>query len=84
MLGKEVVRKVMKLRGMGSPTLAKKLGYETVSGVTNRFAGAQDMRCDTLAKMLEALDCEVIVKSKLSDRTVWVINGTPENAAEKE
>lgn len=84
MLGKEVVEYAMKLRGMSSPVLAKKLGYATTSGVTERLYGKQDMRCDTLAKFLEALDCEIIIKSKLSDKTVWKVDGhSEEKEAEK-
>lgn len=82
MLGKEVVEKVMKLRGMSSPVLARKLGYATTSGVTERLYCKQDMRADTLAKFLAALDCEIIIKSTLSDKTVWVINGRPEEIEE--
>lgn len=78
MLGKEVVEKLMKLRGMSMPVLAKKLGYATTSGVSERLYGKQDMRCDTLAKFLEALDCEIIIKSKLNDKTAWVVNGKSE------
>lgn len=78
MLGKEVVEKAMKLRGMSSPVLARKLKYATTSGVTERLYGKQDMRADTLAKFLEALDCEIVIRSTLADKTVWVINGQPE------
>lgn len=78
MTGKEVVEKVMKLRGMSSPVLADKLGYSHPSGVTERLRGSQDMRADTLAKFLEAMDCEIIIRSKLDDRTKWVINGERE------
>lgn len=75
MTGKEVVEQVMKLRGMSGTLLAKKLGYATQSGVSERLRGTQDMRADTLAKFLEALDCEIIVKSKLDDKKKWIING---------
>lgn len=78
MLGKEAVLKVMKLRGMSSPVLAEKLHYETASGVTERLRGKQDMRVDTLAKFLEALDCEIIIKSKVGNKETWIINGQPE------
>lgn len=76
--GKDVVAKVMKLRGMSSPVLAEKLGYTYASGVTERLRVMQDMRADTLAKFLEAMDCEIIVRSKLDDRSKWVIDGEPE------
>lgn len=78
MQGKDVVEKALKLRGMSMQVLASKLKYATTSGVSQRLYVKQDMRVDTLAKFLEALDCELIVKSKLNDKTVWVIDGKPE------
>lgn len=80
MTGKDVVRAAMKLRAIGSPTMAKKMGYASAAGIQQRLHGVQDMRVDTLVAMLEALDCEVIVRSKLGDRTKWIIDG---KAAEK-
>lgn len=78
MLGKEVVAEAMKVRGMSMAVLAEKLGYATTSGVSQRLYCKQDMRVDTLAKFLKALDCKIVVKSNLSDKTVWVINGEDE------
>ena len=83
MTGKEVVEKVMKLRGMSSPVLAAKLGYSHPSGVTERLRGVQDMRADTLAKFLAEMDCEIVIRSKLDDRSKWVINGEPEKRDEE-
>jgi hypothetical protein len=84
MLGKEVVSKAMKLRGMSTPVLAEKLGYATTSGVSQRLYCKQDMRVDTLAKFLKELDCKIIVKSNLSDKTVWVIDGVAEDGEDEE
>ena len=78
MNGKNVVRQVMKLRGISGRVLAEKLGYAAGSGVTERLRNEQDMRTDTLAKFLEAMDCEIIVRSKLGDKKQWVINGKDE------
>ena len=75
MNGKQIVANIMKMRGYTNAALASKLEYPTVSGVSERLRGKQDMRVDTLVKFLEAMDCEVVVKSKLSDKTVWVIDG---------
>lgn len=75
MLGREAVVKFMKLRGMSAQVMSEKLGYSTRSGLTSRLYNKQDMRADTLARFLEALDCEIVVKSKLSDKTMFVING---------
>ena len=78
MTGKDVVEKVLELRGMSMQVLADKLGYKFASGVSERLRGTQDMRADTLAKFLAAMDCEIVVRSKLDDRSKWVINGEAE------
>lgn len=74
MNAKQIVSEVMKKRGFTNSALAEKLNYPTPSGVSERLRGKQDMRVDTLVKFLEAMDCEVIVKSKLSDKEQWVID----------
>ena len=73
MNGKEIVAEVMKKRGFTNAALAKKLDYPTPSGVSERLRGKQDMRVDTLAKFLEAMDCEVIIRSKLNDKMEWKV-----------
>lgn len=73
MNGKEIVAEVMKKRGFTNAALAKKLDYPTPSGVSERLRGKQDMRVDTLAKFLEAMDCEVIIRSKLNDKMEWTV-----------
>ena len=74
MNGKQIVSEIMKKRGFTNAALAEKLKYPTASGVSERLRGKQDMRVDTLAKFLEAMDCEVIVRSKLTDKLEWTIN----------
>lgn len=78
MNGKQIVSEIMKKRGFTNALLSKKLNYSTVSGVSERLRGKQDMRVDTFVKFLEAMDCEVIVRSKLGDKTTWVIDGVVE------
>lgn len=75
MLGKEVIAHVMKERGFSAAVLAEKLGYATPSGVTERLRGKQDIRTDNLAKFLEAMDCELIVRSKIGKKETWAIDG---------
>lgn len=75
MNGKDVVKAVMKQRGINAAVLAEKMGYATRSGISERLRGTQDMRADTLAKILMSMDCEIIVKSKLDDKKKWVIDG---------
>lgn len=78
MKGKEIVSEVMTFRGMSNNVLAEKLGYSFASGVSERLRGKQDMRADVLAKFLEQLDCELVVRSKLKDKKEWVITASEE------
>lgn len=82
MNGKDAIKALMKLRKFGSPALAKKLGYSTTSGVTERLRGKEDLRVNTFVKFLEAMDCTLIVKSNLNDRIVITINGKEEKDGE--
>ena len=73
MNAKQIVSEIMKKRGFTNSALAEKLNYPTASGVSERLRGKQDMRVDTLVKFLEAMDCEVIIKSKLNDKMEWTV-----------
>ena len=73
MNAKQIVSEIMKKRGFTKAALAEKLNYSTASGVSERLRGKQDMRVDTLVQFLEAMDCEVIIKSKLNDKMEWTV-----------
>lgn len=79
MNAKNTVKEIMKVRGHNYRTLAAKLGYITQNGdvlhtgVANRLSGAQEMRVDTLIKFLTELDCELVIKSKTTDKQEWKI-----------
>ena len=79
MNSKNTVKEIMKIRNHNYRTLAEKLGYVTqngdtlASGVSERLRGTQEMRVDTLVKFLEALDCELVIKSKTADKQEWTI-----------
>ena len=75
MNSKQVVSEVMATRGMSQKNLAEKLGYATTTGVANRLNGksTKDMNVATLVEFLMAMDCEVIVRSTLKDKSEWVI-----------
>lgn len=67
----EIVKEIMKLRGYSNLSLATKLGKSTASAVSNPLSREKGMRIDTLVDMVEAMDCEVIVRSTLKDKTEW-------------
>lgn len=82
MTTKEVVKDIMRSRNLTNQTLADKLGYKYASGVSERFRS--DMRISVLLRMLDAMGCELIVCSKLSDKGQWVIDDKPSTITEDE
>lgn len=73
MTDKEIVKAVMRMRGFSSKLLSEKIGLATPSGVTERLRGQHAMRCDTFLKLIEAMDCEVVVRSKLKDKEQFTL-----------
>lgn len=69
----EIVKDIMKLRGFSNASLANKLGKSTASAVSNPLSRENGMRIDTFLEMIEAMDCEVVVKSQLKDKIEWKI-----------
>lgn len=69
----EIIKEIMKLRGFSNQSLATKLGKSTASAVSTKLSREKGMRVDIFLEMIEAMDCEVIVKSKLADKTQWKI-----------
>ncbi len=72
----ETIREIMKLRGFSNQSLATKLGKSTASAVSNPLSRENGMRTDTFLEMVEAMDCEVIVRSVLEDKSEWVVTNT--------
>lgn len=72
----EIIKEIMKARGYSNKSLADKLGKSTASAVSNPLSRENGMRIDTFLEMTEAMDCEVIVKSKLKDKTEWKIGSS--------
>lgn len=69
----EVIKEIMKLRGFSNQSLATKLGKSTASAVSTKLSREKGMRIDIFLEMVEAMDCEVIIKSKLADKSQWKI-----------
>lgn len=78
MTSKDIVKTVMKLRGISGELLAQKVGLARQSSISERLRGKKGMRVDSLLSMLEAMDCELVVRSKLSDKREWVVTGEEE------
>lgn len=69
-----VVKEIMKLRGHNYRTLAEALGKSTPTYISNPLTREKGMRVDTFIEMVEAMGCEVIIKSKLDDKTKWSLS----------
>ena len=82
MNSKQAVIDLMKQRGYTFELLAKNLGYKTRSGVSERLRGKHEMRVDTLVAMLEELNCELVIRSTLKDKTEYVITLDKDSAGE--
>lgn len=79
-----VIQEIMKLRGFSNMSLATKLGKSTASAVSNKLSRDKGMRIDAFIEMAEAMDCEVVVRSTLKDRTEWkVTNSTTLSSSEE-
>lgn len=84
MTAKEIVRDIMKKRGFTLEYLREKLGYKGVTAVANRLNDktVKDMSVDTLVKFTAAMDCEVIIRSKTTDKQEWVVKPCGTDTAE--
>ena len=74
MNSKQALVEIMKLRGYNNTTLAAKMGYAHPSGISERLRGKLDMRVDVLVKLIEAMDCELVIRSTLKDKVEWVVS----------
>jgi len=68
----EIVKTLAKNKKMSHAVLAEKMGMATPTGVSNRLQG-RSMTVEVLVKMLEAMDCELIIKNKIGDKESWVV-----------
>lgn len=62
MTDKEILRELMRINSITSSALAKKSGYKTPSGITEKFRRKGSMHIDTFVKILTALDSTLIVR----------------------
>lgn len=73
MNSKKTVREIMKTRGHTFKSLATKLGFDEPNRVSERLRGTTEMRVDTLIKFLSEMDCELVIRSTLTDKTEWIV-----------
>lgn len=75
MTEKDVVRKVMEVRGWKQPELAKKAGFASQSNITGFLNNnTNGIRFDNLFKMLNAMGCEIVVRDAMGTKKEWIID----------
>lgn len=73
----DLIKEVMHSKGFSMRTLATKLGYSTGSYVSERIRRVNGMRVDNFLEMLEAMDCDIIIKNKIGKKEQWVLTNEP-------
>ncbi len=75
MTEKDVIRKVMALRGWKQPRLAAEAGFASQSNITGMLNNNKNgIRIDNLYRMLNAMGCEIVVRDKMGSKQEWVID----------
>ena len=67
-----IIKKLMKGKRISGAVLAEMPGYNTPSGVTNRLQ-SKTMTVELLVELLNALDCELIIRNKTGNQESFVI-----------
>ena len=70
---KKIIKMSMLLGGVKNETRAEKWGYTSPSGVSKVINREYSMKVENLLKFMDAMDCEVVIRSKLADKNEWVI-----------
>ena len=70
----ELIKAIMAEKGYSNATLAKKLGYSTPSFVSEKLRRENGMRTDWFIKILNAMDCEIIIRDKIGTKKSWILS----------
>lgn len=60
----EILKKLMKMKGYTLQLIAENAGLKRHSNVSEMMRRSRSMRVDNLVRILEAMDCEVVIRSK--------------------
>ena len=74
----EIVKTMMKTKKASGAVLAEKMGFKTASAVTNRLQ-SKTMTVEVLIKLLDALDCELVIRHKMGDKESVVVDNENRN-----
>ena len=71
-----IVREIFKERNISYMAVAEKLGYKHASAVSNRLDDTRPITTDNLIKILDSLDCDLVIRSRKKDKTEWTVTET--------
>lgn len=77
MNAKTLLKEAMTTKGYSFRALAAKLNYSTASYISERVRRNNTMRLDKFIEMIEAMDCEIIIKNKIGKKEQWVLTREP-------
>jgi len=63
----DLIKTILGVRGYTQAYFAEKLGYSTTSGVAEKLRRKEGMRVNTFLKFVDALECDVVIKSRTSN-----------------
>jgi hypothetical protein len=69
----EIIKTMMKTKKASGAVLAEKMGFKTASAVTNRLQ-SKTMTVEVLINLLDALDCELVIRHKMGDKETFVVD----------
>lgn len=67
----DIIKHIMKIRGMTQGDLTKKLGVSSQSGISAKLN--RDLRVSTLDEFIQVLDCELVIRDK-STGAEWIVS----------
>ena len=75
MTEKDVVRKLMAMRGWNQPTLAKEAGFKSQSNITGLLnANKKGIRMDNYFTLVRALGCEIVIRDKMGSGKEFIVD----------
>lgn len=78
----EIIKKLSQDKKMSYAVIAEKIGFSTPSGVSNRLSG-RSMTVEVLIQILEAMDCELIIKNKVGDKEIYSVDNANRKGNER-
>lgn len=74
----KLIKTIMAEKGYSNATLAKKLNCATPSFISEKLRRENGMRTDWFIKILNAMDCEIVIKDTIGTKKTWVLTNDNE------